>query len=116
MSRSGPLIATMVVGLMFASSPAQSQSKATKTTANKADQAAAQILKEQGELDGLSWYGDVYPALKKKYGKEVTRTLYDAWRERYFEDVIAPYLTKHGYSTATAHQDFMSATEKQPPN
>src|SRR5580658_3047201 len=104
MSRSDRLISTLAVGLILGSAPnpAQAQSKATKAAGSKADQVADQILKEQGELDGLSWYGDVYPALKRKFGKPVTRNLYDAWRERYFNDVIIPYLAKQSMDTTRA--------------
>ena len=82
---------------------------------NKADAVADKILAETSEV-APSWYGDVYPALKRKYNKPVSRELYDRWRKRYYENVVVPQVLKDGYNLESARQEFMKQTEKQPSN
>jgi hypothetical protein len=104
----------IVVSAFGISAHAQTQKPPNSTS--KADKAADQILAEQKEEEGLSWYGDVYPALKRKYSKPVSRQIYDSWRDKFFNDVVMPAASKKGYDTSHLRDDFMKATEKQPSN
>src|SRR5713226_8011826 len=72
-------------------------SKKKDKSPNEADTVADQILAETGQVVP-SWYGDVYPALKRKYNKPVSRELYDRWRRRYYENVVVPQVLKDGYN------------------
>jgi hypothetical protein len=110
------LALVMSVSLGLGNAQQQPQSQTAKSPHDKADKAADQILQEQNESDELSWYDDLYPALKRKYRKSVTRSLYDTWREIYFRQYVAPALISKGYGYETVRRQFMAATEKQPSN
>jgi hypothetical protein len=77
--------------------------------------AADKILAETNDLRVADkWYMDVYPALQGKYGKPVSRALYDLWRESYFRDSVMPVAIQYGYNTDDFHRAFIKATARQP--
>src|SRR5437773_1678420 len=74
--------------------------------------AATRMLAETHDLAFADkWYMDVYPALQLQYGKPVPRSLYNLWRDRYFQDTIMRAAMDHGYNTDVFRQEFMKATE-----
>ncbi len=98
------------------SSKADSKKQDKSQNETAADKAADKILADTKELEAPSWYGEVYPALKRKYKKPVSRELYDTWRERYFQNEMVPRILKAGYGLEPARREFMKGTEKQPSN
>jgi hypothetical protein len=79
------------------------------------EKTADRILAETNELQVTDkWYGNVYPALRMKYGRPVPRALYDAWRKNYFRDSVMPIALKYGYSPSVFEEAFDKATERQP--
>jgi hypothetical protein len=91
---------------------------ATAEAPTEADKKAADKILAKNE-EGLQevvvrWYKGVYPALRKKHPKPVSRATYDAWRKEYFENEVAPLLDRYGYSREGGRVGFMDATENQP--
>src|SRR2546428_13378571 len=110
----GAILALMC---LLATDPPQSGSSKNKNSRaqTSVDKAADKILAETKELQvATRWYEDVYPALRRKYGKPVSRQLYDAWRNRYFTNEVKPIMYKHNYNTVVAEQEFMKQTKEQP--
>jgi hypothetical protein len=116
----------IAVLLLIAGSCAQTQAQNPKADSkkqgkqkksNNADETANKILAETKELQVVPrWYEQIYPSLKRKYKKPVSRSLYNTWRELYFEDEVAPLMVQRGYGYASAREEFMKQTEKQPSN
>jgi hypothetical protein len=99
------------------SSKSDSKKQDKQQKDDDADKAADKILADTKELQIVPrWYEQVYPALKRKYKKPVSYALYDAWRERYFQNEVAPLMLKYGYGLESARHEFMERTEKQPAN
>ena len=59
-------------------------------------------------------YNEIYPALKRKYNKPISRELYDSWREMYYQKEVGPVLMKHGYGFESGLEQFMKGTKQQP--
>ena len=96
---------------------AQSKKQDKKPPETDADKIADKILADTNRRGFVTnWYGEVYPALKRKYKNPVSRSLYDGWRERYFQNEVAPVVLEDGYGLESARQEFMTRTEKQPSN
>ena len=101
-------------GVISAQTPPKSRPAPESKGKTAAERVADAILAEQKDEQDLSWYGNVYPALRKKYGKPVTRELYNAWRERFVANVMIPMAQNKGWDTSEVRAKFMKGTEKQP--
>ena len=104
----------------------QDQSKSTKADSNKkkttkkqnesaADKTANKILAETKDpLLVTKWYEEIFPALRRKYKRPVSRQTYDAWRFRYFDDEVKPRLLASGENLEGSWQAYKKLTERQP--
>jgi len=68
--------------------------------------------------DGFAdrWYSEIYPALQKTYGGVVSRSVYDRWRETYFQQQIVLPTMRRAINAADMREVFLYATAKQPSN
>jgi hypothetical protein len=112
--------------LTAANGGGQDQTKSTNTDSttkkttkkqneSEADKIADKILAETTDpLLATKWYEEIFPALKRKYKKTVSRETYDAWRFAYFDNEVRPKVTEAGISGEEARQAFKKLTERQP--
>ena len=89
----------------------KSVSKPKDTDKAKAADSWVEELSKGGLPDNAPSWPDVFGALERKYGSgRVPCGVFDAAREKYYRDFVAPGLMQQGYNLGAAEPQFMKKT------